>query len=72
MSSNLNSNQKSIFLIGPMGVGKSTLSKELSQHHIPLPVINVDKIRWKFFETTDYSKETEFNIARRERFQRCT
>lgn len=68
MSSNSNNNSKSIFLIGPMGVGKSTLSKELSQHHIHLPVINVDKIRWKFFETTDYSKESEITIARQERF----
>ena len=55
-----------------MAVGKSTLSKELSQHHIPLPVINVDRIRWKFFETTDYSKEKEINIARQGRFQSCT
>ena len=68
MSSNSNNNSKSIFLIGPMGVGKSTLSKELSQHHIHLPVINVDKIRWNFFKSTDYSKEQEMNIARVERF----
>lgn len=63
-----NNNQKSIFLIGPMGVGKSTLSKELSQKYLHLPVISVDKIRWDFFKTTDYSKEKEINIGRQERF----
>lgn len=68
MSSNLNSSTKSIFLIGPMGVGKSTLSKELSKNFINLPIISVDKIRWNFFKSTDYSKEQEMNIARVERF----
>ena len=68
MSSNLNSHAKSIFLIGPMGVGKSTLSKELSKNFINLPIISVDKIRWNFFKSTDYSKEQEMNIARVERF----
>ena len=68
MSSNLNSSTKSIFLIGPMGVGKSTLSKELSKNFINLPIISVDKIRWNFFKSTDYPKEQEMNIARVERF----
>lgn len=60
------SNSKSIFLIGPMGVGKSTLAKALSKQ-LELPIINVDHIRWDFFKTTDYSRETEAFIARRER-----
>lgn len=68
MSSTLGTQNKSIFLIGPMATGKSTLSRELSKNFINIPIINVDKIRWDFFKTTDYSKEKEMKIARIERF----
>ena len=55
--------EESILLIGPMGTGKTTVGRLLSQRFHNMQRIKVDEHRWKFFDKyTDYSRETEKRI----------
>jgi shikimate kinase len=45
-----------IILIGPICVGKSTLAALLAAR-LALPRIEVDELRWHYFEQTAYSKD---------------
>lgn len=39
---------KSVILIGPMGVGKTTAAKEIAKI-LDMPYIDVDELRWEYF-----------------------
>ena len=50
-------NDKSIILVGPMGVGKSSVAKELSVI-TGIDYIDVDEMRWEYFiDQHDYDRE---------------
>lgn len=52
-----------IHLIGPMGVGKTTLAKKLAAHY-QIPHIDCDELRWDVYETlAGYSTEEAKRIA---------
>ena len=62
--------EESILLIGPMGTGKSTVGKLLSQKFHNLQRIKVDEHRWRFFDKyTDYSREEEKRIRQEKGFR---
>jgi shikimate kinase len=57
--------QKGIVLIGPICAGKSTLAALLAEK-LAMPRIEVDELRWKYFEQTGYSKEEAKRIHQAE------
>lgn len=50
------SEKRSIILIGPMSAGKSSIAQLLSEQ-LALPWIEVDEMRWDYFEETGYDHE---------------
>jgi shikimate kinase len=54
-----------IILIGPMGVGKSTLGKLLADH-LGLPQCSMDTVSLDYYKEIGYSEETEQQIERTE------
>lgn len=52
-----------IIIIGPMGIGKSTVSKLLSEK-LNLPLYDMDELRDEMYkEMKEFNKDTERNIA---------
>ena len=45
-----------IILIGPLGIGKSTVGRLLAKK-LGLPQCSLDDVRWGYFEEIDYDKE---------------
>ena len=56
-----------IILIGPMGVGKSTVSKRLSEK-LNKSHINIDEIRFKYYEEIGYDHETADSLFKEKGF----
>lgn len=56
-----------IFLIGPMGAGKSTLGKLLAEQ-LGRPQVSLDDIRWDYYKEIGYDKATQREIKEREGF----
>jgi shikimate kinase len=55
-------NTDTIILIGPIGVGKSTVAKLLAEHlHVPL--YSIDAERWKYFAEIGYDEERQKQIG---------
>lgn len=52
-----------IILIGPIGAGKSTLGKLLSEH-LGLPQCSMDELRWDYYKEIGYSEETEEQLGK--------
>ena len=50
------SEKRSIILIGPMSAGKSTIAQLLAEQ-LGLPLIELDEIRWDYFEEIGYDPE---------------
>src|SRR5262245_1265562 len=57
--------QSDILLIGPMGTGKTTLAKLLSDR-LGWPHYSFDEKRWKYYQEVGYSAERETQIAQEE------
>jgi shikimate kinase len=60
--------REEIILIGPMGTGKSTLGRLLSQH-LKLPQCSMDDLRWAYYEEIGFTKEKQEQIAQSEGFE---
>lgn len=56
-----------IILIGPINIGKSTASELLSAK-LNKPRINIDQIRFKYYEEIGYSKETQEKLQKEKGF----
>lgn len=56
-----------IILIGPMGTGKSTLGKLLSEK-LSLPQCSVDAVRWHYYKEIGYDEEVQKRIEQEEGF----
>jgi shikimate kinase len=56
-----------VFLIGPMGAGKSTLGKLLAEH-LGRPQVSLDNIRWDYYKEIGYQKAVQQEISEREGF----
>lgn len=56
-----------IILIGPMDIGKSTISELLSVR-LNSPHIKIDQIRFKYYEEIGYSRETEEKLRNEKGF----
>jgi len=56
-----------VFLIGPMGAGKSTLGKLLAEH-LGRPQVSLDEIRWDYYKEIGYDKAVQRAISEREGF----
>jgi len=63
----LDSDAKEIILIGAQSVGKTTVGKHLSEK-LGIPQVSLDKLRWKYFEETDWNPEQQREIAESEGF----
>lgn len=57
-----------IILIGPIGAGKSTQGKLLSEH-LGLPQCSMDALRWDYYREIGYSEETELEKEKTEGFE---
>lgn len=56
-----------VFLIGPMGAGKSTLGKLLAEQ-LGRPQVSLDDIRWDYYKEIGYDKAVQRAISEREGF----
>ena len=56
-----------IIIIGPMGVGKSTVSKRLSEK-LNKSHISIDEIRFKYYEEIGYDKKTAEQLGKEKGF----
>jgi len=56
-----------VFLIGPMGAGKSTLGKLLAEQ-LGRPQVSLDDIRWEYYKEIGYDKAIQRGIKEREGF----
>jgi hypothetical protein len=56
-----------VFLIGPVGAGKSTLGKLLSER-LGRPQIALDRIRWDYYKEIGYDEAVQREIDEREGF----
>ena len=56
-----------VFLIGPMGAGKSTLGKLLAEQ-LGRPQVSLDDIRWDYYKEIGYDKAVQREIREREGF----
>lgn len=56
-----------VFLIGPMGAGKSTLGKLLAEQ-LGRPQVSLDEIRWDYYKEIGYDKAIQREIKEREGF----
>jgi len=56
-----------VFLIGPMGAGKSTLGKLLAEQ-LRRPQISLDTIRWDYYKEIGYDAAVQREIGEREGF----
>lgn len=63
----LDPNAAEVFLIGPMGAGKSTLGKLLAEH-LGRPQVSLDEIRWDYYKEIGYDKAVQREIREREGF----
>lgn len=63
----LDPNSPEIFLIGPMGAGKSTLGKLLAEQ-LGRPQVSLDTIRWDYYKEIGYDKAVQQEIGEREGF----
>ncbi|UUV18111.1 hypothetical protein NRK67_12535 [Fusobacteria bacterium ZRK30] len=59
--------KKDIILIGPVGAGKSTIGKLLSEK-LDIPQASLDDIRWKIYKGSGYDFELAYEIMKREGF----
>lgn len=63
----LDPDSKDVFLIGPIGTGKSTLGKLLSER-LGLPQVSLDTIRWEYYKEIGFDQAEQDDIAKREGF----
>lgn len=63
----LDPNAAEVFLIGPMGAGKSTLGKLLAEQ-LGRPQVSLDEIRWDYYKEIGYDKAVQREISEREGF----
>lgn len=56
-----------VFLIGPMGAGKSTLGKLLAEQ-LGRPQVSLDAIRWDYYKEIGYDAAVQREISEREGF----
>ncbi|MCE7987413.1 MAG: shikimate kinase [Caldilinea sp. CFX5] len=63
----LDPNSPEVFLIGPMGAGKSTLGKLLAEQ-LGRPQVSLDDIRWDYYKEIGYDKAVQREIREREGF----
>lgn len=56
-----------VFLIGPMGAGKSTLGKLVAEQ-LGRPQVSLDDIRWDYYKEIGYDKTVQREIKEREGF----
>ncbi len=63
----INPRDSDIILIGPMGTGKSTIGKLLSQK-LNLPQASMDEIKWKYYKEIGWEADTQRKIREQERF----
>lgn len=56
-----------VFLIGPMGAGKSTLGKLLAEQ-LGRPQVSLDEIRWEYYKEIGYDQAVQREIGEREGF----
>lgn len=59
--------KKDIVLIGPVGAGKSTIGKLLSEK-LDIPQVSLDDIRWKIYKESGYDFELADEIMKSEGF----
>ena len=58
-----------IILIGPMGVGKSSVSKKISEK-LNKSHISIDEVRFKYYEEIGYDKITEECLKKEKGFMK--
>lgn len=63
----LDPNAAEVFLIGPMGAGKSTLGKLLAEQ-LGRPQVSLDEIRWDYYKEIGYDAAVQREIRDREGF----
>lgn len=63
----LDPNSPEVFLIGPMGAGKSTLGKLLAER-LGRPQVSLDDIRWAYYQEIGYERAVQQEIGKREGF----
>ena len=63
----LDRNSPEVFLIGPMGAGKSTLGKLLAEQ-LGRPQVSLDDIRWDYYKEIGYDQAVQREIREREGF----
>lgn len=56
-----------VFLIGPMGAGKSTLGKLLAEQ-LGRPQVSLDTMRWDYYKEIGYDRAVQQEIGEREGF----
>ena len=63
--SNLNHENPTIILIGPMSAGKSTVGQLLAEK-LSLPSYSIDEFRWDYYAEIGYDQEKASEIAKTE------
>jgi len=62
-----NPQKEQIILIGPIGVGKSTLAKLLAEK-LDIPQVAMDGVRWDYYNEIGYDKDVAQQIQEKEEF----